>query len=217
MPELLPTPLLVVMSAPSGAGKSTLCRYLRETFGNLAYSVSCTTRAPRGTERHGESYFFLSDDEFARRVAAGEFLESALVHGNRYGTLKATVLEAMGRGDSVLMDIDVQGAAQIRAALGRDPALRVPAEGFVDIFISPPSLDILRRRLEARGEDAPATIDRRLRNAETELAQAGAYRFKVVNDDLAAARDAVAAILRREAGRPRRGCAAATGRKDRVR
>ncbi len=199
MTERLVKPLLVVLSAPSGAGKSTLCQYLRESFANLAYSVSCTTRAPRGQERDGAEYFFLSAAEFRRRVAAGEFLESALVHGNYYGTLKATVREAIARGDSVLMDIDVQGAAQIREALRRDDTLRNVGDGFVDIFVRPPSLDVLRRRLELRGEDSAAVIAGRLERAAAELAAGGAYRFTVVNDRLETAQAELAGILRRAA------------------
>ena len=179
-----PGTLLIVVSAPSGAGKTTLCNRLRAELPELVYSVSCTTRAPRGQEIDGEDYFFLTPDEFERRVHAGEFLEHATVHGNRYGTLEKTVRSAMAAGHSVLMDIDVQGAAQIRAHVAMlesaDP-LRV---GFVDIFIEPPSLDALRRRLEGRAEDAPEVIERRLRQAAGEMACRGQYRHRVVNDDL---------------------------------
>jgi guanylate kinase len=194
--ERLPKPLLVVLSAPSGAGKSTLCRYLREVFENLVYSVSCTTRPPRGRERDGESYYFLDRGEFKRRVAAGEFLESALVHGHYYGTLKSTVRDAMARGLSVLMDVDVQGAAQIREALRRDSVLRGANGRLVDIFVRPPSLAALRRRLVLRGEDSGATIAERLASVAAEMAMADAYRYTVVNDCLETAQVELAAILR---------------------
>ncbi len=177
-------PLLIVVSAPSGAGKSTLCDRLLADRPDMAYSVSCTTRAPRGTERDGRDYFFLDEDEFERRAAEGQFLEQAVVHGFRYGTLRETVTCSLARGAGVLMDIDVQGAAQIRAAARGarpdDPIRR----GFLDVFIAPPSLEALLRRLEERATDSPETIARRLRNAEAELARKPEFAHVVVNDDL---------------------------------
>ena len=158
-------PLLIVMSAPSGAGKSTLCDLLLQEFPEISYSVSCTTRAPRGEEEDGQDYFFLSPAEFDRYVAEGRLLEHATVHGNRYGTPAAPVREAFAEGQSVLMDIDVAGAEQVRryvATLPEDDPLR---HGFVDIFIEPPDMEELRRRLEGRGEDSPETIALRLGNA----------------------------------------------------
>lgn len=177
-------PLLIVMSAPSGAGKSTLCDLLLQEFPEISYSVSCTTRAPRGEEEDGQDYFFLSPAEFDRYVAEGRLLEHATVHGNRYGTPAAPVREAFAEGQSVLMDIDVAGAEQVRryvATLPEDDPLR---HGFVDIFIEPPDMEELRRRLEGRGEDSPETIALRLGNAQGEMARAGEYRYRVVNDDL---------------------------------
>ncbi len=177
-------PLLIVVSAPSGAGKSTLCHRLMVEESGLVYSVSCTTRPPRGRERHGRDYLFLDPAEFERRVQRNLFLEHACVHGYRYGTLRATVETVLREGRSVLMDIDVQGAAQVRHA-ARDPSASDPLrQGFLDIFIVPPSLDILRARLEARAEDAPETIACRLRNAEKELACQPEFSHTVVNDDL---------------------------------
>ena len=176
--------MLIVVSAPSGAGKSTLCDRVLETHGNIVYSVSCTTRAPRGSERDGVDYNFMTPAEFKARVAGGEFLEYATVHNNFYGTLKATVRSAMDAGKSVLMDIDVQGAEQVRSVLQEMPADDVMVRGFVDIFVQPPSMEELRRRLESRGEDAPEVIERRLANAEAEMARAGEYRYQIVNDDL---------------------------------
>ena len=175
-------PKLIVVSAPSGAGKSTLCHRLLADAVDILYSVSCTTRAPRGAEVDGEAYHFLSVDDFKRRIAAGEFLEHAEVHGNHYGTLRSSVAGALAAGQSVIMDIDVQGAAQIRMALVEGGA--IGAEQFVDIFVAPPSLEVLSQRLHGRGEDAPEVIAQRLRNAESEMAAASAYSHVVVNDDL---------------------------------
>jgi guanylate kinase len=186
-------PKLIVISAPSGAGKTTLLRRLLAEVPGLVYSVSCTTRAPRGEERDGQAYHFLSEDEFERRVRAGEFLEHATVHGKRYGTLRRTVEDALAVGRTVVMDIDVQGAAQVRSAVrgaGVDDPLR---RAFVDIFVEPPSLEALRERLVSRKEDSPEQIATRLRNAETEMRERDKFQYRVVNDDL----DRAAAELRR--------------------
>lgn len=191
-------PLLIVISAPSGAGKSTLCDWLLAANPRIAYSVSCTTRAPRGGEVDGVHYHFLTPDAFEQRVQAGAFLEHAQVHGNRYGTLVQTVRQAMQQEKSLLMDIDVQGARQVRAALASLPPTDLMVRGFVDIFIHPPSLEELRRRLEGRGEDAAAVIERRLANAAAELADAGLYRYQLVNDDLGRAQRELADIIRKE-------------------
>lgn len=177
-------PLLIVISAPSGAGKTTLCDRLLQDYPEITYSISCTTREPRGVEEDGEDYYFLKREQFARHVAAGEFLEHATVHGFDYGTLKAPVDSALAEGQCVLMDIDVEGAAQVRAHVATLPPANPMRAGFVDIFIRPPSLEALRERLETRGEDDAATIARRLRNADKELARAGEFRHHVVNDDL---------------------------------
>ncbi len=193
-------PILIIVSAPSGAGKTTLCDRLLAEIDNMVYSVSCTTRAPRGEEVDGRNYCFLSEDEFVSRVEAGAFLEHAIVHGHRYGTLRETVESAMANGQSILMDIDVQGAAQIRHALaGAGPDDPI-AGRWVDIFISPPSLDALRERLERRGEDRPEVIEERLKNADVEMARADEYRYSVVNDDLNAAFERLREIVMREAG-----------------
>lgn len=180
-------PLFLVLTAPSGAGKSTLVRMLRDEFPSVVYSVSCTTRAPRGEERDGVAYHFLSDEEFDRRVAAGEFLEHAVVHGHQYGTLRSAVEGPLAEGRWVVMDIDVAGAAQVREIVGRMPAESPVRRGFLDLFIDVPSMEELRRRLEKRGEDAPEVIETRLRNAEGERARKGEFAAVVVNDDLARA------------------------------
>jgi guanylate kinase len=177
-------PLLVVLSAPSGAGKTTLCDRLVSLRPDIVRSVSCTTRTPRGGEEHGKAYFFLSDDEFDRRVAEGAFLEHASVHGYRYGTLRRTVEESMRRGVSVILAIDVQGAAQVRTHVAELPPCDAVRRGFVDIFVEPPSMEALRSRLTLRGEDAAEVVERRLRNAGGEMAQRGLFRYRLVNDNL---------------------------------
>ena len=190
--------LLLVVSAPSGAGKTTLCDMLRREFPTIAYSVSCTTRAPRPGEADGEHYHFLTDEEFLRRVRAGEFLEHAVVHGYNYGTLRRHVADGLSAGRDVLMDIDVQGAAQIRGRVRRadaDPALR---RAFVDVFVAPPSLAELERRLVARGSDRREGIDTRLRNARREMAGMGDYRYLVINDRLEDAYDRLRAVFQAE-------------------
>jgi guanylate kinase len=175
---------LIVISAPSGAGKTTLLRRLLAACPDLVYSVSCTTRAPRGTERDGEAYNFLDRETFERKLREGAFLEHAEVHGAFYGTLRSTVVEALRAGRSIVMDIDVQGAAQVRAAVRAAPADDPLHDALLDIFIEPPSLAALRARLEARGEDTPEQIATRLRNAEAELRERGRFRHRIVNDAL---------------------------------
>ena len=176
--------LLLVASAPSGAGKSTLCNRLIEKFPQMTYSISCTTRASRGDEKNHEHYHFLSTEEFADSIEKGLFLEYAEVHGNFYGTLRETVETALQEGRDLIMDIDVQGAGQIRAACAAMPKDDPVRKGFVDIFITPPSMEELRRRLCGRATDEQEVIEKRLRNAEEEMAHRDLYRHVVVNDDL---------------------------------
>jgi guanylate kinase len=176
--------LLLVVSAPSGAGKSTLCNRLIEKFPGMTYSVSCTTRAPRGREENGVHYHFLSKEEFAARVARGEFLEHAEVHGNFYGTLKDTVRQSLSAGKDLIMDIDVQGAAQIRTACAALPADDPLRRSFVDVFIAPPSIEELRRRLCGRATDADEVIETRMRNAEEEMKEHNLYEHLLINDNL---------------------------------
>lgn len=175
--------LLLVVSAPSGAGKSSLCNRLIEKFPEMIYSISCTTRAPRGNEQNGVHYHFLSEEEFCARIERGEFLEHALVHGNRYGTLKQTVYDALARGLDIIMDIDVQGAKQIRLACEKMRDDDVIKQSFVDIFIAPPSMDELRRRLCGRATDNADIIEKRMLNAEDEMKHEPCYQHTVVNDD----------------------------------
>jgi len=176
--------LLLVVSAPSGAGKSTLCNRLVEKNSGMTYSVSCTTRAPRGEEKNGVHYHFLSKEEFAARVANSEFIEHAEVHGNFYGTLKSTVRESLSEGRDLIMDIDVQGASQIRAACAALPEDDPLHKNFVDIFIAPPSMNELRRRLCGRATDAEDVIEKRMRNAEAEMKEHDAYEHLLINDHL---------------------------------
>jgi len=166
--------ILFVVSAPSGAGKSTLLNAIRPDA-DFTYSVSCTTRAPRTGEVDGEDYHFLSREEFARRVAAGEFIEHAVVHDHEYGTLRATVTEQIEQGVDVMIDVDIQGAGQIRAESG------TIAESLADIFIMPPSLDELRRRLLKRGTESSEQIDLRLTNAATEMESWRDYRYTIIS------------------------------------
>ncbi len=167
--------ILFLISAPSGGGKSTLLKLLSEKP-DFTYSVSCTTRAPRPGEVDGRDYHFLSVAEFERRIAEGEFIEHAQVHGNFYGTLRRTILDSMDSGSDVMMDVDIQGAARIRA----DADARLQA-ALVDIFLMPPSLDEVRRRLLKRGTETPEQLEVRLHNAETEMAQWKNYRYTILS------------------------------------
>ena len=188
---------MVVVTAPSGAGKTTLCNMLLSEFPSFIYSVSCTTRAPRGAEVDGIAYSFLKEQKFLECIEAGDFLEHAVVHGNRYGTLKQTVRAAMEAGHSVILDIDVEGAAQVRRIVSALPDGDPMKTGFLDIFITVLSLDVLRARLVKRGEDAPETIERRLHNASEEMARAGEFSHTVMSDDLAETYAAFRAIILR--------------------
>jgi guanylate kinase len=191
---------MIVVSAPSGAGKSTLCNRLVEEFAQVSYSVSCTTRAPRGDEKDGVHYYFLSKKEFKERIKNGEFLEYAKVHGNFYGTLEDTVLYAMDEGNHVLLDIDVQGAGQIRETLARLDPRHPIRRGFTDIFISPPSMEELEKRLRGRGTDEEAVISERLENAKKEMERAPEYTFQIINDDLDTAYAELEKIILSELG-----------------
>ena len=178
-------PLFLVLSAPSGCGKSTLIDMLLQEYPDIVYSISCTTRAPRGEEEDGLDYHFKTKERFEELIREKAFIEYAKVHDNYYGTLKAPIEEVLAEGNSMILDIDVQGAAKVRdyvRALPNNDPLKI---GYVDIFILPPSLEELRDRLEKRGTDAPAVIERRLANAEGEIARADEYMFKVTNDELA--------------------------------
>lgn len=197
-------PLLMIVSAPSGAGKTTLCDRLVAEFDCITYSVSCTTRAPREGEIDGVSYHFLSQDTFQERHANGEFLEHAVVHGNHYGTLKASVRASLEAGQDVLMDIDVQGAQQIRAYLQDGPDNEWIQDIYCDVFIAPPSMEDLQLRLWGRGKDDEAVIQRRLERAREELTCWVDYQYVIVNDRLDESYATLRSILlaeRHKAGR----------------
>lgn len=177
---------LFVISGPSGAGKGTLVTRVRERRSNLGLTVSATTRAPRKGEVDGVNYFFLTREEFDRRVANGEFVEWAEVHGNRYGTLVSEVQSKLASGSSLILEIDVQGALQVKE--------RFPEA--VLIFIKPPSLEVLRERLARIAVPRrPETIELRMANAAHELALADRYDEVVVNDDLDRATDELVRVL----------------------
>ena len=163
---------LFVVAAPSGAGKSSLVKAVLELDSRVQPSVSHTTRPPRGQEKHGREYYFVSEPEFDQMVLADGFVEWAFVHGNRYGTSKRAIEERIARGADVILEIDFQGALQIKRMFANA----------VLIFILPPSWDELRSRLERRGEDEPDTIDLRLRNAAEEMAQAKEFDFVIINE-----------------------------------
>ncbi len=163
---------LFVVAAPSGAGKSSLVKALMELDARVQPTVSHTTRAPRGQEKHGREYFFASDQEFDAMVLAGAFVEWAHVHGQRYGTSKKMIEERMAQGADVVLEIDYQGALQIRQMYANA----------VLIFILPPSWEELRSRLERRGEDAPDIIELRLQNAAIEMAHAKDFDFVIINE-----------------------------------
>ena len=177
--------ILYVISAPSGAGKTSICKEIMAISPALRQSISYTTRAKRNGEQDGVDYHFVSSDEFSRMVADGAFAEWAEVHGNCYGTSKTLLKEAISTGADVLLDIDFQGAAQLREC-GMDG---------VFIFILPPNMQELRKRLEGRNTDTPAVIEKRMKNARIEIAQAGRFDYLVVNDVFAQAVDKLRAIM----------------------
>lgn len=176
-----------VITGPSGVGKGTLIEQLLERVPELELSISATTREPRPGEVEGRDYFFLTPEEFRRRLEAGDFLEHASYSGNYYGTLKQEVEERLAEGRSVVLEIEVQGARQVRDALGDDAVL---------IFIAPPDEDVLRERLEGRGTDSPEAIDQRLRTAEIELGARSEFPLEVVNDEVQKAASQLETLVR---------------------
>jgi guanylate kinase len=176
---------LFIISAPSGAGKSTLCHAMLDQFADLLYSISYTTRSPRRGEKDGVDYYFISKDMFEQGIARHQWAEWAEVHGNYYGTSADFLDKNLAAGHDILLDIDIQGARQI---LKRYP------DG-IAIFIMPPSLAVLKQRLEDRGTDSPAVIAVRLDNAQKEMAQKNMYRHIVINDRLSDATAEMTAIF----------------------
>lgn len=181
---------LIIVSAPSGSGKSTIVQWLMREYPELRlyFSVSCTSRAPRGTEQNGVEYFFLTPEEFKEKIDAGEFLEYEEVYQDRfYGTLKSQVERQRDAGQNVVFDVDVKGGVNIKKFYG-DEAL--------SLFIQPPSVEELRRRLEGRGTDTQEAIENRLAKASYEMTFAPQFDHVVVNDDLATAKQEVLSIVK---------------------
>lgn len=181
------TPRLFVISGPSGAGKGTLLAELRKQRPDLGLTVSATTRSPRPGEVDGTSYYFLSDEEFRRRIAAGEFVEWAEVHGHLYGTLVSEVKRLLAKGHSLVLEIDVQGALNVRKVYP-DAVL---------VFIEPPSLQVLEERLRGRGTEDEASIELRLKNARHEMELADQYDVCIVNDTVDRAAQELGSVMRR--------------------
>ena len=183
--------ILFVVSSPSGGGKGTLIQRVLNKVPNLSYSVSFTTRAPRNGEVDGREYFFVASEKFEQMVAAGEFLEWAHVHGKLYGTHRQQVAREISEGRDIILEVDVQGAASVRALMADS----------VSIFILPPSFEVLRQRLQARGTDSPEELDLRLRNAPTELKDYSAFQYVIINDDVDRAAGEMTAIVQAERAR----------------
>ena len=183
---------LFVIAAPSGAGKTSLIEAVMRADPSLKISVSYTTRQPRKGEKDGVDYHFVDESTFKRMRERGEFLENAEVHGNRYGTAKRVIVEALERGDDLLLEIDWQGAAQVRRIF----------PDCVGIFILPPSVEELERRMRARGQDSDAVIRRRVQNAREELQHAGEFNYAIINKDFETAKQELAEILGKERAKP---------------
>lgn len=176
------SPLLVLLSAPSGGGKTTLCQHLLAARPDMARAITCTTRDPRTGEKDGVDYYFLDAGSFLRRVQAGNFLEHATVYGQSYGTLKSEVLGKLRQGKDVLLNVDVQGAAAIRARAEEDPELQ---RALVSVFLTPPSLAVLEARLKKRATDSAANIQKRLSVARQEIAQWKNFDYLLISDSIA--------------------------------
>lgn len=183
--------ILFVVSAPSGGGKGTLIQRVLNNVPNLSYSVSFTTRAPRSGEVNGREYFFVSTEQFEQMVAAGEFLEWAHVHSHRYGTSRQQVTREISEGRDIILEVDVQGAASVRQLISDS----------VSIFILPPSFEVLRQRLLARGTDSLEELDLRLRNAPRELEHYSAFQYLIINDDADRAAGDLRAVIQAERAR----------------
>jgi guanylate kinase len=179
---------LFVVTAPSGAGKSSLIDAVMAGDPSLRLSISYTTRAPRPGEKNGREYHFVGEAEFLAMRSRGEFLESALVHGNHYGTSNKVIRDTLERGEDLILEIDWQGAQQVR---GLYPQC-------VGIFILPPSVEELERRMRARGQDSDAVIRRRMDAAREELAHAGEFKYAIINKDFETAKQELAAIIQKE-------------------
>lgn len=194
MPHHQNNGLLLLISAPSGAGKTTLCQNLLQANPNAVRAITCTTRAPREGEQDGVDYYFLDAADFLKRVQAGNFLEHATVYGNSYGTLKSEVVTKLRHGRDVLLNVDVQGAATIRARALEDDELKA---ALVTIFLAPPDLATLESRLLKRNQDSAATIEKRLSVARHEISHWRTFDYLIISDtmehDLERVRSIVAA------------------------
>ena len=195
------TGMILILSGPSGSGKSSIYKASIGDLGDIEFSVSCTTRQPRPGETDGVDYHFIPREKFDELVAEHAFAEHAEVHGNCYGTLKSELLGRIRRGIDVLLDIDVQGAAQLRALCADSPEF---CEACEFIFIMPPSFEELERRLRSRGTETEESIRRRLANAKGEMDHAGEYDHIIVNDDLDRAAQEFTALIRGLRGDPKR-------------
>lgn len=183
--------MLIVVSSPSGGGKGTLIDRVLRTVPGVSYSVSYTTRAPRETEQDGREYFFVSTDAFEEMIRRGEFLEWANVYGYLYGTNRIQVERELAAGHDIILEIDVQGAASIREKI----------DDAVSIFILPPSFELLRQRLLARGTDSPTDLERRLRGAPAEVEQHRNFQYVILNDDINRASQQLASVIYAERAR----------------
>jgi guanylate kinase len=182
VPIVPSSPLLILISAPSGGGKTTLCQQLLARHPEMSRAITSTTRAPRTGERDGIDYYFLDEPAFGGLVAAGEFLENALVYGHHYGTPRKGVLERLRGGQDVLLNIDVQGAATFRAKAADDPELQ---RALVTVFLTPPTLAELEVRLKKRGTDSVETLQRRLGVARQEIEQRQNFQYLIVSSTIA--------------------------------
>ena len=186
--------VLFVVSSPSGGGKGTLIQRVLKELPNLSYSISYTTRAPRNGEVAGREYFFVTPEEFEHRIAAGEFLEWARVHGKLYGTSRHQVSREIFEGRDIILEVDVQGAASVRELVSDS----------VSIFILPPSVETLRHRLMARGTDSPEELDLRLKHAPEELRQYELFDYVIINDEVEKAATQLRCIVQAERARRNR-------------
>lgn len=182
---------LIVLSAPSGAGKTTLAKHLLSTFPQFKFSVSATTRKPRPNEVDGKDYHFLSEEEFKQLIANGGFVEYEQIFGNYYGTLKSEIEKSLQKGEIVVFDIDVKGALSIKRLF--------PKESFL-IFISPPSIEVLKERLIKRGTESPEQLQKRWERIQMEMEQRDKFDYVLVNDDLEEAKKELIEIVQKVTG-----------------